>query len=249
MKHYLLAGLAVLLLGGAVASSDASDIEPPAGGGDLRDARVLLAPDLGAWRAELAELSERAGAADALSVATLAEQNRVRSTPAECGLGAREQAALRGALFGTALRDEIQGLRRRLERLDETRTAPTLAPVLSTVDTERLERTRREIRRLVREYLDAAAWQRTHVGPWLRECGVRELTPYAGESPRVVAPRLVPVIARSAGVVMPFEAPVEAGVLLLEGPDPEACLQASGADPCEPVSVRPGAVLVVGDPS
>lgn len=168
-----------------------------------------------------------------------AGQGSVCADPERLALGWRIER------FGSAWREASQAAWAQAERLRRVRSAATVAPLVDTAWTDRLDRRVAEADRSARAFLEASAWQAAFVRPVLGACPVTPLANTSGipmlETPVRDVPTLyVAVLAIGDGWVCPGAARAEDSVVLVPG---QACWSASPTCGCTPEHVEPGAIL------
>lgn len=207
------------------------------------------APELLAAQARLTELlaTTRAvsGAAGRLQVAWTGYPTP-KPTADPCGDAARIELGWRVERFGAAWREAAQAARAQADRVERTRNAPTVAPLVDARWAAQLDALLAEEARQARAFQEASAWQVAYVRPWLGACPVPPLAPAAGipmiEVPVRTEPApAVAVLAMGDGWICPVGARGDDAVVLV--PDGKACWSATQACGCTPEPVAPGAVL------
>ncbi|MDP2309784.1 MAG: hypothetical protein Q8P18_27435 [Pseudomonadota bacterium] len=147
--------------------------------------------------------------------------------------------------FGSAWREASQAARVQAERVRRIRSAATVAPLVDTAWTARLDGRLTEADRSARAFLEASAWEAAFVRPILGACPIAPLANTPGitmlETPVRDAPAAyVAVLAVGDGWVCPGAARAEESVVLVPG---QACWSASPTCGCTPANIEPGAVL------
>ncbi len=147
--------------------------------------------------------------------------------------------------FGSAWRDASQAAHVQGDRVRRIRAAATVAPLVDTAWTRRLDRRLANADRSVAAELEASAWEAAFVRPTLAACPVPPLAASPGipmlETPVRDEPvAYVAVLAIGDGWVCPGAARAEDAVTLVPG---QACWSASPTCGCTAEKVEPGAIL------
>jgi hypothetical protein len=215
--------------------------------------------DLAPGVPELLASEERLRTLLTVSRATAAATGRLQvawtALPAKkgsaCGDDARLALGWRIERFGAAWREAAQATRAEAERVRRTRNAPTVSPLVDERWTARLVALEAEAARQGKAEVEAGAWQRTYVRPFLAACPVPELRPMDGVAMAQVSakgedPLPVAVLGMGDGYVCLGAEPAEArraddGVVMVPGG--RACWARNASCGCTPEPVEPGAVL------
>lgn len=207
-----------------------------------------LAPDYAYFATTLAEAEGAVREVVALGSALARTHNawaeRQTKTAPPCDDLDAASLAARAPVLGAAYRDAIQTARARASRLTRLVVSPVLTPLLGARDRDRADRVVRATRDHARGYLEASAWQSTHVAAWSVRCKP-ELRPVAGivsRAPRTTAESdpATAVIGLGGGRVCPGGHPADGRAVVVAGAS--ACYGPTRCD-CTPVPVAPGAVL------
>lgn len=147
--------------------------------------------------------------------------------------------------FGSAWREASQAARVQAERVRRIRSAATVAPLVSTTWTARLDRSLADADRGAAAVLEASAWEAAFVRPVLAACPVALPTNAPGipmlDTPVRDEPApYVAVLGLGDGWVCPGAARAEEAIVLVAG---QACWSQSPTCGCTPAKVEPGAVL------
>lgn len=207
-----------------------------------------LAPDHAFFQATLerAEVATRDVTALASAVTRLHNawaERQGRGIPA-CDEGDAADLAARAPVFGAAYRDAVQRARAAASRLTRLVVAPVLTPLISARDRDRADRVLRTTRDHARAYVEASAWQATHVAPWSTRCApaLRPGPGLVSRAPRTSAEQeaATAVVGIGGGRVCPLDVPADGTAVVIIGSS--ACYGPERCD-CAPVPVQPGAVL------
>jgi hypothetical protein len=184
--------------------------------------------------------------ATALSTATYRLQNAVGrrlSTGSDCSDPETAALAARAATFGAAWRDVLQSARAWQGVLEERAASPTAAPLLPPSVREDISALGAVITRDAERYAEAAAWQRSYVGP---RCAAT-LSAAPGLISDTDDLRPTAIVVLPGATLCPQGTPSTGGPIVVD--PPLACaVPADRACDCRPVQVAPGAVLApIGD--
>lgn len=170
-------------------------------------------------------------------------ERQARGIPA-CEDGEAADLAARAPVFGAAYRDAVQRARAAASRLTRLVVAPVLTPLISARDRDRADRVLQITRDHARAYVEASAWQATHLAPWAARCApvLRPAPGLVSRAPRTSAEQEVAtaVVGIGGGRVCPLDAPADGTAVVIPGSS--ACYGPERCD-CAPVPVQPGAVL------
>jgi len=143
--------------------------------------------------------------------------------------------------FLVALGQAAQTARAARQRVARLQGGATVAPLLGSLENQRLEQLQLEVKRLEQRYLELHVWHLRHVLPVLDRCQstVVPLLGLAGALRAANDPRLgVAISGVGDGLLCPIGVPATQ-VAITDG---QACYGEGGCG-CTPVSVAPGAIL------
>ncbi len=203
-----------------------------------------LAPTREQFLALLTEAEVRLADARAIEVAVARTHNNIAELLSRAAVGCdhpqvgRYPAAER---FLIALSQAAQTARAAWQRVARLRRGPTVAPLLGSLENQRLEQLQLEVKQLEKRYLELHVWHLRHVLPVLDRCQ-SAMVPLLGLPGALRAandPRLgVAISGVGEGVLCPNRVPATQ-VAITDG---QACYGAWDCG-CTPVSVAPGAIL------